>query len=196
MCGGRCGQGRRSAAGTESGFSLLSWPYSQEAVPRERPVPWRESRGPLIPHLQVSFPLGEGTGDDRVRGRGSHPTFSSVSPLVCPQGPPRPVLEARTLLLAVPRPLQAPRFPAPRYRALPCAHVGLRAPRLCVRMRTGVRGLPGPGMCEGACAHSWLVLRSGPLGLLAHRALQGVITPFCEDMCVPRNLHTLRRDVA
>nr|XP_044609042.1 ral guanine nucleotide dissociation stimulator-like 3 isoform X5 [Equus asinus] len=34
-------------------------------------------------------------------------------PPVCPQGPPRPVLEARTLLLAVPRPLQAPRFPAP-----------------------------------------------------------------------------------
>ncbi|XP_027441029.2 ral guanine nucleotide dissociation stimulator-like 3 isoform X9 [Zalophus californianus] len=50
--------------------------------------------------------------------RGAHPLVGVLGtppppPPVCPQGPPHLVLEPETLLLAVPRPLQGPRAPAP-----------------------------------------------------------------------------------
>ncbi|XP_048954439.1 ral guanine nucleotide dissociation stimulator-like 3 isoform X6 [Canis lupus baileyi] len=53
--------------------------------------------------------------------RGAHPLVGVLGtphllPPVCPQGLPHLVLEAETLLQAVPRPLQGPRAPAPRLR--------------------------------------------------------------------------------
>ncbi|XP_027441028.2 ral guanine nucleotide dissociation stimulator-like 3 isoform X8 [Zalophus californianus] len=56
--------------------------------------------------------------------RGAHPLVGVLGtppppPPVCPQGPPHLVLEPETLLLAVPRPLQGPRAPAPRARSCP-----------------------------------------------------------------------------
>ncbi|XP_077715973.1 ral guanine nucleotide dissociation stimulator-like 3 isoform X7 [Canis aureus] len=54
--------------------------------------------------------------------RGAHPLVGVLGtphllPPVCPQGLPHLVLEAETLLQAVPRPLQGPRAPAPSSRA-------------------------------------------------------------------------------
>ncbi|XP_054319976.1 ral guanine nucleotide dissociation stimulator-like 3 isoform X6 [Pongo pygmaeus] len=48
-----------------------------------------------------------------VPGTPHPPPPASASPPVCPQGHPPQVLEAEMLLLAVPRPLQGPRAPAP-----------------------------------------------------------------------------------
>ena len=105
-----------SAPGTDSGLSLIPCLYFQEAVPRERLIPWWESQGSLIFHLQVRIPFGKGAAEDRIRDQCSHPASDSVSPPVCPQRPPHPVLEPGTLLPAVLRPLQGPRAPAPRYQ--------------------------------------------------------------------------------
>ncbi|XP_064426618.1 ral guanine nucleotide dissociation stimulator-like 3 isoform X7 [Mirounga angustirostris] len=60
--------------------------------------------------------------------RGAHPLVGVLGippppPPVCPQGPPHLVLEPETLLLAVPRPLQGPRAPAPRARRSVCGGI-------------------------------------------------------------------------
>lgn len=195
----------------ESAFSLSPCAHPQEAVPRERLIPWRKSWGPLIPHLQVSILFGEGTGDGRVRSQGSHHTSGSAFCPVSPQGPPHPVPEPGTLLLEVLQPLQGPRAPAPRYQAFlcVCGTVGTQG-GMCVYTGFGARSVQRrsySGLAQhlgflftGPCASSWPqlrncsciwhVLRPGPVCLLTHRALRGAITHFCTNMFIPRNLHT------
>ncbi|XP_057397697.1 ral guanine nucleotide dissociation stimulator-like 3 isoform X4 [Balaenoptera acutorostrata] len=104
---------RRRISLTKRLSALIPCLYFQEAVPRERLIPWWESQGSLIFHLQVRIPFGKGAAEDRIRDQCSHPASDSVSPPVCPQRPPHPVLEPGTLLPAVLRPLQGPRAPAP-----------------------------------------------------------------------------------
>lgn len=184
------GRDEGAAPGTESAFSLILCPHPQEAVPRERPIPWCESWGPPIAHLQVSIPLDEGTGDGKVRSHGSHPTSVSAFCPVFPQLPHHPVLEPGSLLQEVPQPLQGLRTPTPRYQACLCVYV-----RLHPEVYVCAHRILGPVVYIGDCTHTWFSTRDisprdhvhlhGPTGIVL---LSGLCSDLDQCICSPTGL--------